>query len=119
VVRAISHALLSVIMIATLLCGGCISCPQFFMFPGMTRDCCKAGHCERSQSQKNGPSKDCKRMQLEPASSSQIHTAAPALIPITIEVAAPVVLSSSPIQTVLRMEHSPPDLQALNATFLI
>ena len=38
-------------MVATLLWGGCISCPQFFMFPSAEKaekSCCqKNGQCER------------------------------------------------------------------------
>lgn len=51
VIRTLFNLLLSALMIATLLWGGCVSCPQFFMFPTAKKDCCKAGHCERPKSQ--------------------------------------------------------------------
>ena len=37
-------------MVLTLVWGGCISCPQFFMFPKVEKSCCnKSGQCERPE----------------------------------------------------------------------
>ena len=116
-IRAITNSLLSALMVATLLWGGCISCSQFFMFPSAKKDCCKAGQCERSKSQ-NVPSKECKRMPLEPASSGHVHADLPATVLTAIDL-VPAELSIPVVDVVLAVEHSPPDLQALNSTFLI
>ena len=44
--------------------GGCVSCPQFFIFPKVEKSCCnKAGQCERPS--KSAPAKECKRMPFE------------------------------------------------------
>jgi hypothetical protein len=60
VFKAFSSSVLSLLMIVTLLWGGCISCPQFFMFPSKTeKSCCqKNGQCERPG--KTAPVKECK-----------------------------------------------------------
>jgi hypothetical protein len=120
VLRAISNSLLSALMVATLLWGGCVACPQFFMFPTVKKDCCKAGHCGRSKSQKTTPAKECKHMPLEPNGSLHLVCAE---LPIVGTAAADVILSNAvhrpPTDPVEAVEHSPPDFQALNATFLI
>jgi hypothetical protein len=118
VLRAISNSLLSALMVVTLLCGGCVSCPQFFMFPGAKKDCCGAGHCERSKSDKGAPGKECKRMPLEPAAFAHVDAELPATIAPAIDL-APMVVYSTATYPVLPTEHSPPELQVLNATFLI
>ena len=120
VIRAITHSLLSALMLVTMFWGGCISCPQFFMFPSVKKDCCSAGHCDRSNPEKSAPGKECKRMPLEPAGSVQVDAALPAVeIPASDLLAPLMIAHSSPVIAILLVEHSPPDLQALNASFLI
>ena len=68
--RRIFGSFLILLLNCTLLFGGCVSCPQFFMLPGAA-DCCKAGKCERS---KQTPLKrDCKRMPLAHSGEQQRH----------------------------------------------
>jgi hypothetical protein len=119
VVRAISNSLLSALMLVTMLWGGCVSCPQFFMFPSAKKDCCKAGHCDRSKPQKTAPGKECKRMPLEPASSAHVHAELPIAMTASMDLLAPAVPPAPAFRAILQVEHSPPDLQVLNATFLI
>ena len=103
--------------------GGCISCPQFFMMPtAEKKSCCdEAGKCKR-QSEKAPVQKDCQRMPLEPPSAGT-HTAVvvPALpTPVLELVAEPVLAADFMVDRgLLPVEHSPPDIQLLNATFLI
>jgi hypothetical protein len=121
VLRAISSSLLSLLVVATLLWGGCVSCPQFFMFPKAEKSCCnKAGQCERPS--KSDPVKECKRMPLETQGFASAHaelaaavitTGSEALIPV-MTVRLSVVHVDSPL-----LEPSPPDLNVLNSTFLI
>ena len=80
----------------------------------------RPGHCGRSEAQKTTRAKECKRMPLEPNGSFHLVCAE---LPIVGTAAADVILSiavhrptSDPVEAV---EHSPPDLQTLNATFLI
>ena len=121
VVRTLTSSVLSALVVVTLLWGGCISCPQFFMFAAAEKNCCnKAGECERPT--KSAPQKECKRMPLEPQGFSSVHS----------ELVAAVISSEeSPVKPVLNgpfmavhqepatVEHSPPDLNVLNSTFLI
>jgi hypothetical protein len=49
VLRTIANSLLSLLVLATFMWGGCVSCAQYFMFPGkQLRSCCNnSGQCER------------------------------------------------------------------------
>jgi hypothetical protein len=120
VLRAAANLLLSALMVITLIWGGCIACPQFFMFPTAKKDCCKAGHCERSKSHKSVPA-ECKRMPMEASSSLHLLCAEPP----TLTAASAGLLERmqsvqrTPADLFTPVEHPPPDLQALNATFLI
>lgn len=117
--------MLSLLMVATLLWGGCISCPQFFMFPTADKaekSCCqKNGQCERPT--KTAPSKECKRIALEPQTFASAHAPLAVVEDVVPNnmVVLPVLNSSS---TELHPEapisdHSPPDLNVLNSTFII
>lgn len=116
--------MLSLLMVVTLLLGGCISCPQFFMFPTAEKaekSCCqKNGQCERPT--KTAPSKDGKRMPLEPQGFASINAelAVAAVLTDTI-VLAPVLDASSaaPHTEAPISDHSSPDLNVLHSTFLI
>jgi len=106
-------------MTVTLIAGGCIACPQFFMLPKAKTDCCKAGKCERPAPQEKAPVKECKRMPLEPQHSVQVHADLPVAVIGVADLAGPQVthsLFSAPPECV---EHSPPELHVLNSTFLI
>ncbi len=115
--RAIGTSFLIVLLNCTLMFGGCVSCPRFFMFPGTVADCCKAGKCERSH---NLPIKrDCKRMAFAPAGQQDVHvdlSFAPGTPPLKADLSLPAValmVDTDPV------EHSPPDLIVLNSSFLI
>jgi hypothetical protein len=89
------------------------------MFPGAKKDCCGAGHCEKSKSQKSAPAKECKRMPLEPAGSAQMAAELPSTDTTSIDRLTPVAPPSPAAHAILPVDHSPPDLQVINATFLI
>jgi hypothetical protein len=106
-------------MMATLLWGGCVSCPQYFMFPTATKDCCKSGHCDRTKSQRNAPAKQCNRMAFAVHGFVQLHAELPAaVIPVGDLVRPAIVVSPAAMMPEL-VEHSPPELQVLNSLFLI
>lgn len=125
--RACTSSALAFLLTITLLWGGCISCPQFFMFPGMNsatkKSCCdKTGKCSRTESNTSGE-KDCQKMPMEAHASGQLDLAPPA-VQGALEILCSSILSASLASSGLRhlelaVEHSPPDLQALNSTFLI
>ena len=121
VLRLISSLVLSPLLVVTLFWGGCVACPQFFMFPGAdaVKDCCKAGQCDRSQSPRSTPIKECKRMPLELGSSMQYCAEPPILTGSATDVIRPVIVHHVMHDPVAAVGHSPPDLQILNATFLI
>jgi hypothetical protein len=122
VLKSIYTSLLSFLMVVTLLWGGCISCPQFFMFPQAEQSCCeKDGQCKRPA--KTDPIKECRQMPLEPAAgfaSAHAELAAVAAVPtaiVILPVTGPAVTwihSRAPVSG-----HSPPDLNILHSTFLI
>src|SRR5215510_2950234 len=81
VLRSIASSLLSLVVVATFLWGGCVSCEQYFMFPGKHQPCCtKSGQCERPGKTSPKPEKvDCNRLPLQRTATT--HIPAPALLP--------------------------------------
>lgn len=121
VLRAITSSFLSLLLLVTLMWGGCISCPQFFMVPNAEKSCCdEAGKCKR-QSDEAPQEKECQRMPLEPPSISGAHHTLVAALPTPLPELVPVSLVTADFMDLglLPVEHSPPDIQVLNATFLI
>ncbi len=117
--RSFLTSLLCGLTIATLLCGGCVSCPQFFMVPGVKKDCCQSGHCQNPKSGKNAPRKECNRMALDRHGFVEFDAELPEVVLANDYFAASLVAISAPVMTPERVEHSPPDLQLINSTFLI
>jgi hypothetical protein len=86
VVVVLFHIWMAFLVTATLLWGGCQSCPRFFMFPwektdfGQKHCCSNAGKCSRpagktQQDTSTSSDKSCKRIALE--SAEQIGVDAP------------------------------------------
>ena len=119
VLRAVSNLLLSLLMVATLLWGGCVSCSRFFMFPSAKSDCCNKGQCERPT--KNAPQKECNRMPLGLQGATHVHAdlAVVSLVATVDVVQPPAPARFAVTRDTVILEHSPPDLNVLNATFLI
>ena len=121
VLRALSSSVLSTLMVLTLIWGGCISCPQFFMFPKAEKSCCnKSGQCERQD--KKAPVKECTKMPIDAQGSASAHaqlavavlTTEPIVVEPTLEV------SLSPLDEVTSAaEHPPPDLNILYSSLVI
>jgi len=110
---------MAALMLVTLFCGGCVACPQFFMFPGAKKDCCGAGHCEKSKSQKSDSKKECNRMPLKPPGIAHVDFEPPTEIGAALAPLQPAITESPSRGVPSRVEHSPPDLHILNASFLI
>jgi hypothetical protein len=117
--RAFASSLLSLLLLTTILWGGCISCEQFFMLPGAKTCCAPSGHCKTKlpTSQKSGS--DCKQIAFEHQKSVDFHFDLPVIATISFD--APVRFSQLVTEwpCVNTAEPSPPDLQILNSTFLI
>ena len=121
---AITNSLLSLLVLATFMWGGCVSCKQYYMFPGKRQQSCcnNSGKCERPGKAPTKPEKqDCNRLPL--GRGGTVHTVPPpaALPPLIAAIVQP--LSPPALVRVLAFEvlldPSPPNLQSLNATFLI
>src|SRR3954452_6539425 len=83
VLRTITNSLLSVLVIATFMWGGCVSCEQYFMFPGaQQKPCCnKSGKCERpGKAPSKSDKQDCNRLPLGPSNSAH-PLPLPAIVP--------------------------------------
>jgi hypothetical protein len=119
VLQAFSNSALSLLMVATLLWGGCISCSQFFMLQKAEKSCCqKNGQCTRPS--RSAPVKECKRMPLEPQAAPSPATLAMAALPEDPIIISPALESSLVgIHPEAPREYSPPDRQVLHSTFLI
>ena len=121
--RGLANSALSLLIVVTFLWGGCVSCEQFFMFFAKKQQCCnKSGQCERPGKNSPKPEKqDCNRLPLDRGEHAY-SVAPPAFLPASI--GADIVQFDLP--SFFRVNGfelppapSPPDLQALNATFLI
>jgi hypothetical protein len=118
--RTIAFATLSLLMLCTLLWGGCISCEQFFMVGSAAKKCCAPdGHCKsRSDPTRSDVSRECKQIAIE-HSSFLDHSVVPPSSPHTQAIALPSVKSVGHVWAFGVIEPSPPDLQTLHSTFLI
>ena len=121
-VRSIASSVLSLFVVATFLWGGCVSCEQYFMFPGKHQPCCnKSGQCERPGKNSPKPEKqDCNRLPFERTAAAHVLSMT-AVLPVSVVPQAPQfspALMRFTFSEVLP-DASPPDLQALNVTFLI
>ena len=117
--RAFASSLMSAMMALSLVWGGCVSCPQFFMFSSASGSCCnKAGKCERPS--KTAPPLECKRLPLELTGFASVHfdlavtPVSGVLVSMRPNPAAP-----APDFQWAAVGHSPPDLQLRNSVFLI
>ncbi|MDQ1473166.1 MAG: hypothetical protein QOJ99_4646 [Bryobacterales bacterium] len=121
--RALASSLLSLLLITTLLWGGCISCEQYFMLQG-AKDCCNPdGHCKTKAPANQGPGRECKQLAFD-------HHKALHLVDVDLSVVAILRIEPplSPLYAgrafprrheVAPADPSPPDLQVLHSTFLI
>ncbi|MEP7354919.1 MAG: hypothetical protein ABI824_16955 [Acidobacteriota bacterium] len=131
--RPILNIVCSLLLMATYMWGGCVSCKQFFMLPGAKDDCCQHGKCKKStESSNRGTStgqagQDCQKMPLAHGSASDSHgtIVAVALSHITIDVIAlPAVLNLpntywQPFSNFDPVAASPPDFPVLNSSLRI
>jgi hypothetical protein len=116
--RALSSSLLSLLLVTTLIGGGCISCEQYFMF-GSSHGCCNPdGHCKTKAPAKNSSGRDCKQIAFDHQKGIDLHFDLPSVA---------VERIALPLRTVellrwhdaLPLDPSPPDLQVLHSIFLI
>jgi|SRR5689334_3821476 hypothetical protein len=126
VLRAFTSSLLSLLLIATVTWGGCISCKQYFMLPG-AKDCCSGkGHCKSKPVKQNSATEtkqnsgpECKQIAFGSQKSFALHVDFSATTDMRVGVPVPTAGILAPRADVSLIEPSPPDLQVLHSTFLI
>jgi hypothetical protein len=119
-----ANLLLFLLLVATLLWGGCVACPQFFQAPLAKKSCCDpAGHCKRTKTDSSQPQKPCQFQQLE----IQQKVKPPVPVVATIHPVLPAPTGLLQLRQVLRavearlgsLPEAPHERQALLSTFLI
>src|SRR5215471_16928113 len=71
--RALASSLLSLLLVTTLLWGGCISCEQYFTF-GKSHGCCTPdGRCKTKAPVKNGSGRDCNQIAFDHQKGMDLH----------------------------------------------
>jgi hypothetical protein len=117
--RALASSLLSLLLLTTVVWGGCISCEQFFMWPG-AKTCCGAnGQCKTKKSQRSQRSRECKQIAVDHQKSVDLHVDLP-VAAVSLSDFLPRIAERFTRWSRLHVvEPSPPDRQALHSTFLI
>jgi hypothetical protein len=117
--RALASSLLSLLLVTTLLWGGCVSCEQYFMF-GQSHGCCNPdGHCKKKAPVKSGAGRDCNQIAFNHQKSIDLHFDLPAVTVERIALPVPRTESLRLRRDALPLDPSPPDLQVLHSIFLI
>jgi hypothetical protein len=117
--RALSSSLLSLLLVTTLLWGGCVSCEQYFMF-GQPHGCCNPdGHCKRKAPVKDGSGRDCKQIAFDHQKGIDLHFDLPVVTLAKIGLPLRNIEVLTRWRDVLPSDPSPPDLQVLHSIFLI
>jgi hypothetical protein len=119
--RTLANITLSIVLVATLLWGGCLSCSQYFMVPSSRAGCCNpAGHCGKIPQPQ---SKDCHIQPFAPTKNSPDVTAPLTLMPLALSTdpttSDQLHLSSTRSPAFFVAESSPPDLCLLYSVFRI
>ena len=117
--RALTSSLLSLLLMATLVWGGCVSCEHYFMF-GKSQGCCNPdGHCKRNAPAKNSPARDCKQIAFGHQKGIDLHFDLPAMAIDRITLTLPSTEPSPRWPDSFYVDPSPPDYQSLHSVFLI
>jgi hypothetical protein len=117
--EALASSLLSLLLLASLVWGGCISCEQYFMWPGAKGCCSPDGHCNRKTPAPQNSNRECKQIAFDHQKSVDLHVELPfiAVVKIDLPIRTAEALERYPNANLI--EPSPPDLPILNSTFLI
>lgn len=117
--RVFANLLLSLLLLATLTWGGCISCEQYFMWPGVKGCCNPNGHCKTKTPRHSHAVQNCEQIAFDHHKSIDFHVDLP-VIHVAASDAPPQTGELSVIPFYPRwVAPSPPDLQILHSSFLI
>ena len=113
--------MLWLLMLITMLWGGCVSCEQFLMVGSDATKCCAPdGHCKRrSEPTKSDISKECKQLAVEHSNFLEHSFAPPPTGPFALAMAESMEEQSGFAWVFDFVKPSPPDFQAPHSTFLI
>jgi hypothetical protein len=110
---------MSLVLAATLIWGGCISCEQYFMF-GTSKACCNPdGRCKTKAPVQNQAGRECKQIAFDHQKGIDLHFDLPVSMIGAIEISILSDDSSVPWRETDLVDPSPPDRQALHSVFLI
>lgn len=121
--RRSANLLVSVLLVPTLVWGGCVACPQFFQPPIAKKSCCDpAGRCKRTKTDRS-QQKPCQFQQLE----IQQRVKPPVPLVAVIQPVLTATIASRQLRVLIRgwegrlgsPPNSPHERQALLSTFLI
>jgi hypothetical protein len=109
--RTIANFGLSLLLVAVLLWGGCISCSQYFQFSASHGCCDPVGHCRRTP-----VSKTCSIQPMQVTALAHSFVPDATVAPVILAPPVPVfaVLSEAAI-----VKESPPDLCKLHSVFRV
>jgi hypothetical protein len=118
--RVFSNSLLSLLMLATLVWGGCISCDEYFMWPGAKSCCSPNGHCKTKKSETPPKqNRECKQIAFDHHKAIDHQIELPLVARIEIALPHRSFTEWERWHGFNPIEPSPPDLLALHSTFLI
>jgi hypothetical protein len=117
--RTLANSLLSLLLLTTLIWGGCISCEQYFMFGGAKSCCAPDGHCKTKSPTQKDSERECKQIAFDHQKSVDLHIDLPMVAVVTVDLPLPSVQSLAAWLDSSAVDPSPPDLQILHSTFLI
>jgi len=107
-------------MLATLVWGGCISCNEYFMWPGAKSCCAPDGHCKtKKPPTKHDTGRECNQIAFHNKKSIDHHIDLPIIAVVEIDLHLRAIERLELLLGVNPVEPSPPDLQVLHSTFLI
>ncbi|MGA7238276.1 MAG: hypothetical protein WBY44_21500 [Bryobacteraceae bacterium] len=118
--RAFASSVLSLLLLVTLVGGGCISCEQYFMFGGEKSCCAPDGHCKtKTPPTKQNPGRACAQIAFDHHKSIDHHIDLPIVDLAEMDALPSAIESVERWHGVTTVEPSPPDLQVLHSIFLI
>jgi hypothetical protein len=117
--RALANSILSLLLLTTLVWGGCVSCEQYFMFGGAKRCCAPNGHCKTKVPAPQSSDGECKQIAFDHQKSVDLHIELPIIAVVKIDLPTRAVELLERWHGAELIELSPPDLQILHSTFLI
>jgi hypothetical protein len=116
---AFASSILSLLLLTTLVWGGCISCEQYFMWPGAKSCCSPNGRCKTKTPAPQNSKRECKQIAFDHQKSVDLHIDLSVIAAVNIDLSSRTIEAFGEWRGANRIEPSPPDLQVLNSIFLI